>query len=48
MSLIHLLPQKIQEELSRKSLLKVISGLSNFEIQSVKKISEAAFAGGAD
>ena len=48
MSLIHLLPQKIQEELSRKSLLKVISGLSNFEIKSVKKISEAAFVGGAD
>ncbi len=48
MSLINLLPQKIQEELSRKSLLKVISGLSNFETQSVKKITEAAFLGGAD
>ena len=42
------MPQKIQEELSHKSLLKVISGLSNFESQSVKKISEAAFIGGAD
>ena len=48
MSLINLLPQKIQEELSSKSLLKVISGLSNFETQSVKKISEAASIGGAD
>ena len=48
MSLINLLPQKIQEELSHKSLLKVISGLSNFDPQSVKKISEAAFLGGAD
>jgi len=48
MSLINLLPQKIQEEFSCKSLLKVISGLSNFEPQSVKKISEAAFVGGAD
>ena len=48
MSLINLLPQKIQEEFSSKSLLKVISGLSNFETQSVKKISEAASIGGAD
>ena len=48
MSLINLLPQKIQEDLSQKSLLKVISGLSNFEHQSVEKISKAAFLGGAD
>jgi len=48
MSLINHLPQKIQEELRGKSLLKVISGLSNFETQSVKKIAEAAFKGGAD
>ena len=48
MSLINLLPQKIQEELSHKSLLKVISGLNNFDPESVKKISEAAFLGGAD
>ncbi len=48
MSLINLLPQKIQEELSHKSLLKVISGLDNFEPKSVHKISEAAFLGGAD
>ena len=48
MSLINLLPQKIQKELSNKSLLKVISGLNNFDLQSVNKISEAAFLGGAD
>ena len=48
MSLINLLPQKIQEELSSKSLLKVISGLSNFETQTVNKIVEAAAMGGAD
>ncbi len=48
MSLINLLPQIIQKELSHKSLLKVISGLNNFDPQSVKKISEAAFLGGAD
>ena len=48
MSLINLLPQTIQEELRSKSLLKVISGLNNFEVQSVKLISEAASLGGAD
>ena len=48
MSLINLLPQKTQEQLRHKSLLKIISGLNNFEIKSVKKISEAAFLGGAD
>ena len=48
MSLINLLPQKIQEELSHNSLLKVISGLNNFDLKSVNKISEAAFLGGAD
>ena len=48
MSLINLLPQTIQQELKSRSLLKVISGLNNFEVQSVKKISEAAFLGGAD
>ena len=31
MSLINLLPQKIIEELRSKSLLKVISGLNNFD-----------------
>ena len=48
MSLINLLPQTLQEELRNKSLLKVISGLNNFEPQSVNTISEAASLGGAD
>ena len=48
MSLINLLPQKIKEELRSKSLLKVISGLDNFDVQSVKIIVEAASLGGAD
>ena len=48
MSLINLLPQKIKEELRSNSLLKVISGLNNFDTQSVKKIVEAAALGGAD
>ena len=48
MSLINLLPQKIKEELRSKSLLKVISGLNNFDVQSVKTIVEAASLGGAD
>ena len=48
MSLINLLPQKTKEELRSKSLLKVISGLNNFDVQSVKIIVEAASLGGAD
>ena len=48
MSLINLLPQKIKEELRSKSLLKVISGLNNFDAQSVEIIVEAASLGGAD
>ena len=48
MSLINLLPQKTKEELRSKSLLKVISGLNNFDIQSVKTIVKAASLGGAD
>jgi len=48
MSLINLLPQTIQEELRSKSLLKIISGLNNFDVKSVNLISEAAFLGGAD
>ena len=48
MSLINLLPQKIKDELRSKSLLKVISGLNNFDVQSVKIIVEAASLGGAD
>ena len=48
MSLINLLPQTFKEELRSKSLLKVISGLNNFNVQSVKTIVEAASLGGAD
>ena len=48
MRLINLLPQTIKEELRSKSLLKVISGLSNYDAKSVKLISEAASLGGAD
>ncbi len=48
MSLINLLPQTIQEQLRSKSLLKVISGLNNFDLHSVNSISKAAFLGGAD
>jgi len=39
MSLIHQLPQKVQKELEMKSLLKVISGLNNFDLSSVTMIS---------
>ena len=48
MSLIHQLPQTVQKELEKKSLLKVISGLNNFDINSVMMISQAADLGGAD
>ena len=48
MSLIHQLPQKVQSELKTKSLLKVISGLNNFDMNSVTMISKAATLGGAD
>ena len=48
MSLINLLPQTIKQELKKKSLLKVISGLNNFEVQSVLTIAKAASLGGAD
>ena len=48
MTLINQLPQKVQKELNNKSLLKVISGLNNFNLQSVKLIANAASIGGAD
>ena len=48
MNLINQLPQKVQEELKNKSLLKVISGLNNFDRESVKIIAQAASRGGAD
>tara|TARA_Y100000589_G_scaffold205365_1_gene193739 strand:+ start:5084 stop:5860 length:777 start_codon:yes stop_codon:yes gene_type:complete len=48
MTLINQLPQKVQIELHNQTLLKVISGLNNFNIESVKMISKAALLGGAD
>jgi len=48
MSLIHQLPHKVQNGLETKSLLKVISGLNNFDLASVSMISKAASEGGAD
>ena len=48
MTLINQLPQKVQKELHNKSLLKIISGLNNFDIESVQMIAQAASLGGAD
>ena len=48
MTLIHQLPQKVQKELHSKSLLKIISGLNNFDIDSVQMIAKAASIGEAD
>ena len=42
------MPQKVQNELHNKSLLKIISGLNNFDIEAVQKIAKAASIGGAD
>ena len=42
------MPQKVQKELQNKSLLKIISGLNNFDIESVQMIAKAASLGGAD
>ena len=42
------MPQKVQTELYKKSLLKIISGLNNFDIESVQMIAKAASLGGAD
>ena len=48
MSQINHLPQTIQKALQNKALLKVISGLNNFDIRSVEMITKAASLGGAD
>ncbi len=42
------LPSEFKRSLERHSLLKVISGLSNFDPSSVKRIATAAGRGGAD
>ena len=48
MTRLHLLPHSLQKSLNQHSLLKVISGLNNFEADSVICIAKAAGAGGAD
>jgi len=48
MSRLTSLPAALRHALARRSLLKVIAGLANFEAESVKRIGRAAAAGGAD
>nr|YP_009530695.1 hypothetical protein PMNZ_442 [Paulinella micropora]AXY63384.1 hypothetical protein PMNZ_442 [Paulinella micropora] len=48
MSRLLSLPPEIQQVLQKRQLLKVISGLTNFDTESVKRISTAARLGGAD
>ena len=48
MSNFNQLPGSVQKSLTDHSLLKVISGLSNFKIESVVKIAKASCYGGAD
>ncbi len=42
------LPPAIQQSLKEQRLIKVITGLSNFNVKSVEKIAKAAGLGGAD
>ncbi|MBW3042899.1 DUF561 domain-containing protein [Prochlorococcus marinus] len=48
MTLLQTLPVSLQKSIQHRSLLKVISGLSNFNPESVFRISKAAGLGGAD
>ncbi len=48
MSRLHYLPFALQQSLEHRSLLKVISGLNNFDPTSVKMVSKAAGDAGAD
>ena len=48
MTRLNHLPQNLKQRLEQKALLKIISGLSNFQKNSVKKIAHAAGCGGAD
>ena len=48
MTRLQTLPVSLQKSIQNKSLLKVISGLNNFNPESVCRISKAAGAGGAD
>ena len=48
MTRLQKLPVSLQKSIQNRSLLKVISGLSNFNPESVGRISKAAGLGGAD
>ena len=48
MARLHHLPRSLQQSLEQRSLLKVISGLSNFDSTSVEMVARAAGRGGAD
>ena len=48
MTRLHALPVSLQKSFKNSSLLKVISGLNNFNSDSVFQISKAAGLGGAD
>tara|TARA_B100000214_G_scaffold32705_1_gene20857 strand:+ start:160 stop:945 length:786 start_codon:yes stop_codon:yes gene_type:complete len=48
MTRLQALPGSLQKSIQNKSLLKVISGLNNFNPESVSRISRAAGLGGAD
>ncbi len=48
MSRLSSLPLQLQQALASRRLLKVIAGLTNFDVASVERISRAAGLGGAD
>ena len=48
MTRLQTLPVSLQKSIQKKSLLKVISGLNNFNAESVFQIAKAAGLGGAD
>ena len=48
MTRLRTLPVSLQKSIQNRSLLKVISGLNNFNPESVFRISKAAGIGGAD
>ena len=48
MTRLQTLPVSLQKSIQNRSLLKVISGLSNFNPESVSLIAKAAGHGGAD
>ena len=48
MTLLQSLPVSLQKSIQNRSLLKVISGLNNFNQESVFRISKSAGLGGAD